>query len=134
MKIEKGVEWVSQMQSWKDVRFDSKWEIYFYQYLVDNNIPFEYHVNFIKYYYENKEHRYYPDFKIYDRIVEIKSDYLYKYMVENKNTKEHSKYKCMIENNVLILQSEDIKLYEEWFYKHYDVNLDDYKINQKSTI
>ena len=25
---------------WKDVRFDSKWEIYFYQYLVDNNIPF----------------------------------------------------------------------------------------------
>lgn len=116
---------------WDGIKFDSKWEIYYYQYLKDNDIPFKYHLKGIEYYHNSMKHIYYPDFKVYDRIVEIKSDYLYKYMTENKNTKEYSKYKCMIDNDVLILQQKDIQPYKEWFNKKYHVDLNLYKLNNK---
>lgn len=56
-------------------KFDSKWEIYVFSYLMDNGIPFE-RERAIKYVTEsnNKSHNYYCDFYLTeeDRFVEVK--------------------------------------------------------------
>ena len=100
-----------------NIRFDSKWEIYYYFYLKQNNIPFEYHTKQFVYQFNNKSYKYECDFKVYNRYVELKSDYLFNKMQE-QNTKENSKYKCMIKNDVLILQTVDIKPFEIYFKKN----------------
>lgn len=38
-----------------------------------------------------------------EQLVEIKSPYLLKNMLENVDDSEHYKYKCMLENNVKII-------------------------------
>lgn len=126
-----GVENISQIGlnktkkiNFDKIWFDSKWEVYYYFYLKNNNIPFEYHPTKLSYIFEEKEHFYLPDFKVYDRFVEIKGDYFFKdgKMINpyNKtlNEKYQAKFDCMKMNNVLILTWEDIIP----FKKYYDNN------------
>lgn len=56
--------------------FDSMAEIYYYYWLKDNNIVFEYNKKYPKTYIgsDNKEHHYFYDFKIGDEYIEIKGD------------------------------------------------------------
>lgn len=85
------------------IEFDSKWEIAYYIWLTDNNIDFEYQPKSINYDYKGKQKTYHPDFKIGEQLIEIKSPYLLKNMLENVDDSEHYKYKCMLENNVKII-------------------------------
>lgn len=109
--------------TYKNIHFDSSWEIAYYIWLEDHNIDFEYHTNdkFL-YYYNGEKHEYKPDFKINGEFVEIKSLHFF----ENKNingkminpfkrskyTKEElelrdgimeAKHQCMIENKIKII-------------------------------
>ena len=56
--------------------FDSSWELAYYIYLRDFGIPFEYHPNIeIPYKIDEDDTKfkiYHPDFKVYDKLVEIK--------------------------------------------------------------
>ena len=58
-----------------DKIFDSSWELYFYRFLQLRNINFEFHPSEpIEYYVleEGKTRKYFPDFKVGKRLVEIK--------------------------------------------------------------
>ncbi len=105
--------------SWQNENFDSKWEIYYWQYLIDNNVDFEFQPTPIEYLHNGQKHKYYPDFKIGDEYIEIKNDSLLKLMI-NGNDKEHSKYLCMLEHNVNILVRKDILPYQKYFKKYYN--------------
>lgn len=97
------------------VYFDSSWELAYYYYLKSNNIDFEYQPDIMfKYIDGNKEHEYWPDFKVMNRIVEIKGNQFFKngkmYNPYDGSSLE-SKYKCMLDNNVLVLKEDDINPY-----------------------
>lgn len=103
-----------------NITFDSSWELAFYIYLKDHQIKFTYHPEKITYLFNNDKHLYFPDFKIYNTLVEIKSPYLYnKLLIEN--TKDNAKLKCMNENNVKIILNCDFYLnyVEEKYGKDY---------------
>lgn len=88
------------------IYFDSSWEIAFYIYLKDHNIRFKYHPICIDYFYpgDGKIHKYEVDFKLFNNsYVEIKNIHLLNNMKKNKESIEHYKYKCMLENNVKII-------------------------------
>lgn len=102
--------------TYKDINFDSSWELALYIYLKDNSIEFEYQPNVcFEYLFNGKSHIYKPDFRINGKLYEIKSDYLYECMT-NKNIKGYSdklncKYICMCKNNIIILKKNEILKY-----------------------
>lgn len=84
--------------------FDSSWELAYYIWLKDHNIQFSFHrsLTYFEYEYACKIHRYYPDFILDDKIVEIKSPYLLRLM-QTKGTIDEAKYNCMKSHNVVII-------------------------------
>lgn len=127
---------VSGKYHYDDLIFDSKWEIYFYQYLKDNNIPFKYHTNdlIFTYYHNGIERKYHADFKVNDTIYEVKGNHFFNDKGELINPfnslddKPKSKQKCMRENNVVILKQKEIEKYENWFKEHHkEIILEKYR-------
>lgn len=99
--------------------FDSSWELALYIFLRDNNIKFIYHPKIkFKYEFNNKQHFYFPDFIIDNKIYEIKNDSLYRDMLK-VNTLENAKLECMKANNVQILFYKDIKKYLDYVSANY---------------
>ena len=82
--------------------FDSSWELAFYIYNTDLNIEVEREPEKLIYYFNGAKHYYFPDFKINDKLFEIKSPYLYSKLLI-PNTLENAKLNCMVENNVTII-------------------------------
>ena len=54
------------------VYFDSSWELAYWLYCVDHNIPIERNEKGFEYYIDDKRHLYYPDFIVNGEYVEIK--------------------------------------------------------------
>ena len=115
--------------------FDSAPEIAFYIYLKDNNMQFEYQpdVSF-DYSFNGKVHRYFPDFKVEDKLYEIKGDHFFKdskmvcpyrdkswtdeqYLLEC--ARYEAKHQCMLVNNVIILTSKDYRKYIDYVENAY---------------
>lgn len=112
-----------------DMKFTTSWEFKVYDFLVENNIKFEYQPEIaIPYEYDGKIHYYHPDFRVGDRIVEVKGDNFFRI---NENTgkeemyctwrgdlsdeeydwkcgKEEAKHQCMIANNVIIIRGKEL--------------------------
>ena len=57
--------------------FDSSWELYYFLWLRDTGVAFEYKPKGIKYLIDDKAHYYYPDFYT-DHYVDVKGDHLYR--------------------------------------------------------
>ena len=102
---------------YKNILFDSTWEVVYYIYLEENNIQFTYHPK-IKIPYTdmyNKVHYYFPDFKVNDKLIEIKGDDQIQNgtMIDksdpSKNYIANAKYQCMKNNNIEILTGKDLK-------------------------
>lgn len=91
--------------TYNNIPFDSSWELAYYIWLKDNNIVFEYQPEPLKYYWvgDDKFHNYYVDFKLENEYVEIKNNFLYNNMIIENDSKENAKYKCMLNNNVKII-------------------------------
>ena len=114
-----------------DMTFATSWEFKVYDFLTENHIEFEYQVSIaIPYEYAGKTHYYHPDFRVGDRIVEVKGDQFFRINEEtgkeemfmpwrkpgmsdeeyrNACEKEEAKHQCMIANNVVILRKRDIE-------------------------
>ena len=113
-----------------NMEFATTWEFKVYDFLTENGIQFEYQpaISF-QYEYSNKKHTYHPDFKIGNRIVEVKGDHFfrineltgkeemycpYRYPewsdeeYEWKCGKEEAKHQCMLANDVVILRKKEI--------------------------
>ena len=107
--------------------FDSSWELGYYIWLSDNNIPFEYHPDiYFEYEYNNKIYKYYPDFLINNELYEIKGDHFFdkegNYINpynNKKNDKAFAKYQCMLKNNIKILKYKDIAFILNKYGKKY---------------
>lgn len=84
-----------------DQTFDSMPELAVWIYAKDHDIAIERVPMKIEYTFKGKTHYYFPDFMYNGKLIEIKSDYLYRQML-NKNTIGNAKLKCMRVNNVEI--------------------------------
>lgn len=112
------------------VTFDSTWEFLVYDFLTDHNIQFEYQVEPIEYEYDGKTHKYFPDFRVNDKIYEVKGDNFFRINESTGKEEmyctwrnpewtdeyyewrcglEEAKHQCMIANNVTILRQSQIK-------------------------
>lgn len=148
-----GVDWYSKTLDYNKKRakkwivdgkkFDSKWEIYYYYYLIDNNIPFKEQVPLNYEDSEGNTHTYFCDFQRLDtnELIEIKNPALLdeegnlKALFTSKLSSEEllkleeqlkEKTKCMKINNVKVLS--DISFFkklEKLFYiNHLDLSID----------
>lgn len=101
---------------YKDLFFDSSWELAFFIFNEDKGI--EYHPSSILYEdAEGKTHSYYPDFKINNKLFEIKGSH----MLDDQNNLIDfygkgenqalliAKQKCLEDNNVVIISKKEIK-------------------------
>lgn len=116
-KIRYGVEYPLQCKEIQDkckrkylydgIFFDSSYELVYYIWLKDNNIDFTYHPNKIEYLIENETHYYFPDFKVYNELVELKGQHLINddgILIDPKTKKLlKEKTKCLKDNNVKII-------------------------------
>ena len=132
-----------QKYTYNGLHFDSSWELAYYIWLIDHKIDFEYqpNINFI-YFANNKEHFYYPDFKIDNELIEIKGDHFFdkdgnfrcpfNILNEKIQNEYKAKYQCMLDNNIKIFRKNEIRnimYYIEKIYgKHY---LKQFKNNYK---
>lgn len=112
-----------------NINFDSSWEVAFYIYHRDHNINIECNPAPLKYVARGKFHNYYPDFKVDNKLIEIKGDMM---IDNNGNIIPHpsaisnaikkgtlndlkelfeAKNNCIKENNIIILKQKDIKPY-----------------------
>ena len=125
---------------YKDICFDSSWELAFYIYHEDNNIPIEREPVVISFEIDGKEKHYYPDFKVGNQLIEIKGDMLidekgnikpYPKKVEDLKEKGQfkeieelfkfceTKTKAIKENNIKVIKNEEIKPYLKYIKDSY---------------
>lgn len=108
----------------------SSWELAFYIFLEDHNIKFEYQPNiYYTYTYKNQMHKYFPDFKVGNEIIEVKGNQFlnidgswkspYK---KGDNGLFEAKHKCILKNGVKILLEKDIKPYLDYVHQKYGKN------------
>lgn len=113
--------------NYNGVYFDSSWELGVYIYCKDHDIPIEREPVELEYYSQGQRHLYIPDFKIKDKLVEIKGDMMldeegnikphptqYKKNLSEKELREleelyEDKNRCLKENGVVLLKREDIE-------------------------
>ena len=110
--------------------FGSSWEFKVYDFLKEQNIEFEYQPSIsFEYEYDGISHTYHPDFKVGDKIYEVKGDNFFRinestgkeemYLPWKGNLSDEeyeykcglyeAKHQCMIINNVVILRDDNIK-------------------------
>ena len=118
------------------ISFDSTWEIKLYDFLKENNIPFEFQINSIPYIYDSEIHYYNPDFLVDGRIYEVKGDHFFRINETTGKEEmycpyrypewsdeyyawrcglEEAKHQCMISNDVIILRKNEMNHLEDIF-------------------
>ena len=103
-----------------DIGFDSSIEIAYYIWLSDHQIPFEYQPNItFEYQFNNKVHKYLPDFKVNDTIVELKGTHFFNNdgimqcpFNHTLDLQYEAKHQCMLQNNVKIVLSDSAEMKE----------------------
>lgn len=110
---------------YKDIHFDSSWELAVYIWLVDNKKQFIYHPTtpFVYMGDDDKEHEGYTDFLIEGKFYEIKGTQFFNENHDpfNKYTQKFwwNKYNAMKENSITIWELKDLKPYLEYVKKTY---------------
>ena len=124
---------------YKDINFDSSYELAFYIYLEDHHKNFLYQPDLpLKYIgSDSKEHNYFPDFLVNGNFYEIKGGQFFNEAGEPYNPYSKSywweKYNAMVEAGVHILREKDIKDYLTYVKDTYGENyLKSFKIKRGS--
>ena len=122
--------------SYSMINFDTAPELAYFIWLKDNNIDFEYHPQkFFEYEFEGRIHRYFPDFFVENKYIEIKGDQFFKpdgtmfcpyrnktisdEIYEQRCRMYEAKQQCMTKNGVVILKSADYKIYIDYVRNKY---------------
>ncbi len=107
-------------------KFDSSWELSFWIFNKDHGIPIERCNEGFDYTVDGITRKYYPDFKVDGRYVEIKGDQFFdeKGNMINPFDRDQdyiyeAKYDCMISNGVRILRKDDVVVYLDYVYETY---------------
>ena len=110
-----------------DLVFDSLPELAVYIYAIDHNKSIKRNTVRLPYNYNNKTHYYFPDFEYEGNLLEIKGDHFFneKGILCNPFDKTldsfcAAKYKCMIDNNVVIWRSKDYQFAVDYFNSKYN--------------
>lgn len=142
-------ELIRRKYIYDNIQFDSAPEIAFYIWLKDMNIPFEYQPksSFI-YEYAEKQHSYFPDFKIDDMYFEIKGDQFFNldgtmtcpFRRKNMSDEEYTiicelfeaKHQCMLKNDVIILRHAEYCMFLCYVSQTYGKDyLKQFRVNKK---
>ena len=120
--------------------FDSSWELAYYIWLRDNNYDFEYHPNIkFEFIFNDKVHYCFPDFKVNDKIIEIKGAHFIDESGFWKNPYEknlsglyEAKHQCLLKNNVEIITdcTEQLNYIKEKYGKGFIQNCKNSKIEE----
>lgn len=114
--------------------FDNKWfdsmpEVAVYRYYTDHNISIEFEPIQLKYIYNNKEYIYIPDFKIQDKLIEIKGNQFFKADGTMCNPYDHTqdekyelKHQCGLQNNVQFWKYQDYKFAIDYCINTYGID------------
>lgn len=94
------------------IKCDSRWELAFLIYCLDNNKPIKRCSITFEYIVRNKKHKYYPDFIINKTIIEIKGKY-------RKNLKAKLNSVLNKGYNIVLIDKTKIKPYLEYCYNKY---------------
>lgn len=86
--------------------FDSSWETDVYKFCIRNNISVERNIP-IEYWYNNKKHITFIDFKIDDYLVEVKGTHLLEGVYSDRIVPITEKFKVYRENHVIIITKTD---------------------------
>ena len=95
--------------------FDSLWELKFYIYALEKSLNIKRDPCSFKYEFDGKEHWYFPDFLVNDRLIEIKGDHFFvgEKMVNpydrTQDDKFEAKHKCGLKNGVEFWSGEKMK-------------------------
>ena len=123
------------------IKFDSSWEIVYYEYLKQHGIPFEYQPKAdFSYAANGTNHNYYPDFFLPNEnvYVEIKDERTIKKYLEENDVSVLGKagvamqeklkllQRLVAEGKVLLLTSVEMEPYFKWFHERYGVRYKEY--------
>ena len=113
-----------QRYFYDSIYFDSKSELYFYIWCVENNLNIKRNLKSFDYYVDNKLHKYFPDFDINGNLYEIKGKQFLKEDGTWQNPYDHSqdefyeaKHQCALKNGVNIIY--DFDKYEKFVNEKY---------------
>ena len=114
---------------YKNVKFDSSWELAFYLYNLNLNKPIKRCTKSFEYEFEGNKHSYFPDFEIEDKIFEVKGDHFLNkegLMIcpfdRAKDGLFQAKQQCGIKNNVILITRKEITLYLDYMENKYGKN------------
>jgi len=118
-----GVKNISQTHKWavkthkkviyKDLTFDSNWEVIVYKFCEEHKLNFEYQPNILfEYEFDGEKHYYHPDFIIEGKLFEVKGEHFFDgdkmICPYNRNdyldARTEAKHQCMLNNNVTIIR------------------------------
>lgn len=105
--------------------FDSKWELAFYRFCKSLKLDVEYHPCSIEYEYKGVTHRYYPDFRVGQKLYEVKGDcfikpdgswkcpFRRKGVTDDEYADEcgllEAKHGCVVEHGVVVVSRSEMK-------------------------
>ena len=113
----KAVQQSRKYYTYDNQLFDSSWELAVYIWHKDYDIPIERLPIILTYIDSNNViHKYFPDFRINDDIVEVKGN---QYLNSDGTLKDTDKQKCIDSNNVIVWSYNDIKQYLEYCEEKY---------------
>lgn len=111
---------------YKGIYFDSTWELAYIVYNLEHGISFKKSERSFEYFWQNKKHKYYPDFEEGDTIVEIKG-----WMSDRAKTKIKAIPDFL---KVKVITQKEIKPYLDYVINLYGKNFYDVLIDKKEKI
>lgn len=111
-----------------DQIFDSSWELAVWIYCKDNDIAVEREPCTFEYVFDNKIHKYIPDFKIDNKLVELKGSQFFeneKMINPFDRTQDdfyEAKYRCALSNHVVFWGYKEIKIMLDYVRNRYGEN------------
>lgn len=118
-----------KLYRYEDVSFDSFPELCVYLYFMETGHDISRNSEKFEYFFDGIKHYCFVDFKIDNKLIEIKGDYLYQKMMI-PNSLENEKLKCLLNHGVEIWTSEVYNFYINWF-RESNHNINDYILQNK---
>lgn len=117
-----GVRGKAKYGTYKNIHCDSSWELAFVIFHLDNSIPIKRNTEGFVYFYEGKEHLYYPDFIVKDEYIEIKNYISDVFSEKQKHFPKDKKLIVISKKEIQFYLNFCKKKYGKDFTKLYDVD------------